>query len=52
MVSIAHHTVTIRMPVELFKWLEKYAATEHRSVNQQILKFIEDKKKEETATKK
>ena len=51
MVNIAHHTVTIRMPVDLFKWLEKYAAAEHRSVNQQILKFIEDVKKEESSKK-
>jgi hypothetical protein len=44
--------ITIRMPVELAKWLERWAASEHRSVNQQLIKMVEDKRKEETATKK
>lgn len=46
------HTVTIRMPADLFKWLEKFATSEHRSVNQQLVKMVEDaKKKEESASK-
>jgi hypothetical protein len=50
--SMNTHTVTIRMPADLFKWLEKFATSEHRSVNQQLVKMVEDaKKKEESASK-
>ena len=45
-------TVTIRMPVDLFKWVEKLATLEHRSFTQQLVKIVEDtKKKEESAGK-
>ena len=45
-------TVTIRMPVDLFKWVEKLATLEHRSFTQQLVKIVEDtKKKEESASK-
>jgi predicted HicB family RNase H-like nuclease len=39
--------ITVRMPLELAKWLEKLADQEHRSVNQQVIKILEDAKKEE-----
>jgi len=40
-------TITIRMPLEVARWLEKLAEREHRSVNGQIVKLLEDAMKEE-----
>jgi hypothetical protein len=50
--SMNTRTVTIRMPTDLFKWVEKLATLEHRSFTQQIVKIVEDAKKKEESVGK
>jgi predicted HicB family RNase H-like nuclease len=50
-VTMPSKIITVRMPLELAKWLEKLAEKEHRSVNQQVIKMLDDARKEEAKPK-
>jgi predicted HicB family RNase H-like nuclease len=49
--ELKHVNVTVRMPKELHGWLKEYAEECGRSINNQVIQILKEKKREEECGK-